>query len=78
MLNSPFVPAVLDDWRVQRVCPDLLPMVFGAATALALRSAANALIESDHIPQRSPKRVRQQCGNRSAAAAVFTADGRTR
>jgi hypothetical protein len=46
VLRSPLFPAVLDHLRVQGISPDLLPVVIGAAAALALRLAANALLDS--------------------------------
>lgn len=46
VLRSPFFPAVLDHLRVQQVGSDLLPVVVGTTAPLALRLAANALLES--------------------------------
>ena len=46
MLGPPLLPAVDDNLGVHRVGRDLLPVVIGAATPLALRLAANALLES--------------------------------
>jgi hypothetical protein len=47
VLRSPLFPAVLDHLRVQGISPDLLPVVISAAAAaLALRLAANALLDS--------------------------------
>jgi len=45
MLRSPLFPAVLDYLRVQGIGSDLLPVVVGSAAALALRLAANALLD---------------------------------
>ena len=44
VLSLPLLPAVTDHLRVQRISPDLLPVVVGAALPLALRSAADGLI----------------------------------
>jgi len=46
VLGLPLFPAVADHLRVQGIGPDLLPMVFGAATTLAFRLAANTLLKS--------------------------------
>jgi len=46
VLGTPLLPAVLDYLRIHRVGLNLLPMVIGPATPLALRLAANALLES--------------------------------
>ena len=46
MLSPPLLLAVADHLRVQRVRPDLLAMVFGAAASLARQLTANALLES--------------------------------
>jgi hypothetical protein len=46
VLGLPLPPAVTDHLRVQRISPDLLPVVVGAAVPLALRLAASALLES--------------------------------
>ena len=43
---TPFLPAVVDHTRVDRVGLDLAAMVFGAAAALAIRTAAESLIGS--------------------------------
>ena len=43
---APFLPAVVDHLRVDRVGLDLAAMVFGAAAALAIRTAAECLIGS--------------------------------
>jgi hypothetical protein len=46
VLGPPLLPAVTDHLRVQRISSDLLPMVFGASTALAFRLAANTLLKA--------------------------------
>jgi hypothetical protein len=46
VLSLPLLPAVTDHLRVQRISPNLLPVVVGAALPLALRLAASALLES--------------------------------
>jgi hypothetical protein len=46
VLGTPLLPAVLDYLRIHRVGLNLLPMVIGPAMPLALRLAANALLES--------------------------------
>jgi hypothetical protein len=46
VLGLPLLPAITDHLRVQRISPDLLPVVVGAALPLALRLAASALLES--------------------------------
>ena len=43
---APFLPAVVDHLRVDRVGLDLAAMVFGAALALAIRLTAETLIGS--------------------------------
>jgi len=43
---APFLPAVVDHLRVDRVGLDLAAMVFGAAAALTIRTAAECLIGS--------------------------------
>jgi hypothetical protein len=43
---APFLPAVVDHPRVDRVGLDLAAMVLGAAAALAIRTAAECLIGS--------------------------------
>jgi hypothetical protein len=43
---TPFLPAVVDHTRVDRVGLDLAAMVFGAAVALAIRLAAETLVGS--------------------------------
>jgi hypothetical protein len=43
---APFLPAVVDHPRVDRVGLDLAAMVFGAAASLAIRTAAECLIGS--------------------------------
>jgi hypothetical protein len=63
MLGPPLLPAVDDHLRVHRAGFNLLPVVIGAATPLALRVAANALLES----------VR---GRVEASLAVWAAMGR--
>jgi hypothetical protein len=47
VLRSPLFPAVLDYVRVQGISSDLLTVVVGAAAALALRLAANALLDPE-------------------------------
>src|SRR5579884_1408574 len=68
MFGLPPSPAVADHLRVQRISPDLLPMVFGAAAPLALRLAVNTLLKS--VWRRSEKALaiwaaagRDQCGS---------------
>src|ERR1035437_3377817 len=63
MLGPPLLPAVDDHLGVHRVGFNLVPVVIGAATTLALRLAANALLES----------VR---GGVKASLAIRTAVGR--
>ena len=46
MLLPPLLPAVLDHLRIDRVGLNLLPVVIGPAMPLALRLAADALLES--------------------------------
>ena len=46
MFLPPLLPAVLDHLRIDRVGLNLPPMVIGPAMALALRLAADALLES--------------------------------
>ena len=45
MLGAPLLPAVLDHLRIHRVGLNLQPVVIGPAMPLALRLAANALLE---------------------------------
>jgi len=46
VLGLPLPPAVTDHLCIQRISPDLLPVVVGAAAPLALGLAASALLES--------------------------------
>jgi len=46
MLGPPLLPAVEDPLGIHRAGFNLVPVVVGAATPLALRLAANALLES--------------------------------
>ena len=46
MLLPPLLPAVLDHLRIDQVGLNLLPVVIGPAMPLALRLAADALLES--------------------------------
>ena len=46
VLGPPLLPAVDDHLGIHRVGLNLLPVVISAATTLALRLAANALLES--------------------------------
>ena len=63
MLGPPLLPAVDDHLGIHRVGLNLVPVVIGAATTLALRLAANALLEA----------VR---GGVKASPAIGTAVGR--
>ena len=62
VLGLPLLPAVLDHLRVQGVGPDLLPMVFGAATPLALRLAADTLLKAVRGRLKSALTIRAAAG----------------
>jgi hypothetical protein len=46
MLGAPLLPAVLDHLRIHRIGLNLQPVVIGSTMPLALRLAANALLQS--------------------------------
>jgi hypothetical protein len=68
MLGPPLLPAIDDHVGIHRVGFHLLPVVIGAATPLALRLAANALLESVRGRVKASLAIwaamgRRQCGS---------------
>jgi hypothetical protein len=68
VLGPPLLPAVDDHLGIHRVGLNLLPVVISAATTLALRLAANALLESVRGRVKASLAIwaamgRRQCGS---------------
>ena len=81
MLIPPKLAAVLDHIRIQRIGLDLPPVVIGAASALAIRLAANSLLEAVRRELEDSLAIgtaagRDQCGSSEFRSAGTSEESR--